>query len=119
MKITYTPVEGRIIIEPLKPKMIETEEWVAKEVNTGKPVEELDLNERVNYEEPIETTVLPEKIKREAIVRKAKVLAVSTDENRFKAGDTIVYRNGTGTPFELISKKAIIINKYDVLTIVE
>jgi len=114
----FTPITGKVIIQPFKPKVIELDELVAVEVETGTPVEDMDTIDRVNPEKPIETEIRAERKTREAVARKAKILAVPIDEEILKVGDTIVYRNNTGMPFELWNKSALLVNRYDVLATV-
>ena len=102
----YRPLDGRIFVYPLKIKQIKQADY------------SFDLNEeskRNEGKDPAKHRVDLKKIQPmiNARYQKAVVLAIPTDEFRFKPGDEIVYPIGCLNPLDLIQGVSIL-RKYDV-----
>ena len=112
------PLEGRILIQPLKLKTYMEEQIV----NTGMPYQE--ENEAYTGEipamDPIDEEVQTETKEVEVNKRfqEAIVLKLPENETRFKIGDTIIYMIGALYEFDFI-KGVSILHKYDPVAIIE
>lgn len=109
-KVTFEPMDDRILVKPLKPVML------TKLLPTPPKVQSQSLDE-VENSEPTE----PTKQKIEANIQKGIILKLGTEYKTvntqgFEVGDTIYFWKSSGIPFDLL-KDSRLLKRYEVLAI--
>jgi len=112
---SINPFEGRVLVHPDKLKTYKDIQIVNTDIEyeTGDMPELYDDKGNVTeVKDPIMKTE-----EKEVIIKRryqtATVLAIHESEDRFKIGDTIIYRVGTAFEFDLI-KGVSILQKYGI-----
>ena len=111
------PLDGRILISPLKLKTYKEEQIF----NTDIPIEDIDkLNEKSDdgpKEDIPEVKVEKKFIEVNNRFQEAIVVGLPDNEVRFEIGDTIIYGLGSIYDFDFI-KDVSVLHKYDPVAIV-
>ncbi len=85
-----------------------------------KPLDERVLVEQFEEEEKVGSIIIPESAKEKP--RMAKVIAVGTDEDLkelIKVGDTIIFSKYSGDELKVKDKEYLIVQRGDILAVVE
>ena len=85
-----------------------------------KPLDDRVLVEQVEEEEKVGSIIIPETAKEKP--RMAKVVAVGTDEDlqeHIKVGDKIIYSKYSGDEIKVGDKEYLIVQRGDILAVVE
>ena len=84
-----------------------------------KPLDDRVLIEQVEEEEKVGSIIIPDSAKEKP--RMAKVIAVGTDEDlqeHIKEGDTIIYSKYSGDELKIDDKEYLIVQRGDILAVV-